>query len=439
MTMFLSPVLPARRRGRILPLLLALAGCAGLLATVALWAQIGGERGIAPVATTSDIEVSGIEVNVQGDNPQDARGKGWQEAQRLAWKQIGGPTVSDSQLQGLVSGIVIEQERIGPRRYIARLGVIFNRQRAGALLGQAGLAAKSPPMLVIPVTYAAGTATTFEIRNDWQRAWAEFQAGGSRIDYVRPSGAGGQSLLINAGQADRRSRYWWRNILDQFSASGVVMPMARLDYQFPGGPVQGEFTARHGPDNRYIDSFTLTAENPEQLPAMLAQAVRRMDAIYAAAFDSGVLGIDPTLSLQGAEMDPALQRLLQLGEQLRAADRQRAAAAPGVAAPAPARTDQNTLAEEADPVAAPTDTATPAVISTITVQFATPDAGSVDATLGAVRAVGGVRGASTRSLALGGTSVMSVQFAGTLPELAAALRAQGFTVQQGGSALSISR
>jgi hypothetical protein len=56
-----------------------------------------------------------------------------------------------------------------------------------------------------------------------------------------------------------------------------------------------------------------------------------------------------------------------------------------------------------------------------------------------VRGVSGVRGASTRSLALGGTSVMSVQFTGTAAELAAALRAQGFTVQQGGSALAISR
>ena len=90
-----------------------------------------GERGIAPVAATSDIEVGGIEVNVQGANPQDAREKGWQEAQRLAWAQIGGPAISDSQLQGLVSAILIEQERIGPRRYIATLGVIFDRQRAG--------------------------------------------------------------------------------------------------------------------------------------------------------------------------------------------------------------------------------------------------------------------------------------------------------------------
>ena len=424
-------------RGRSKPAMLA-AGMAALLVGAALVAQVGGERGIAPVAATNDIEVGGISVDVSAENAQAARQEGWREAQRKAWAQIGGPTVSDSQLQGLVSAIVIEQERVSPRRYIATLGVIFDRQRAGQLLGQAGRAAKSPPMLVIPVSFAAGAATTFEQRNDWQRAWAEFQAGSSRIAYVRPSGAGGQSLLVNFGQTERRSRFWWRNVLDQFSASGVVMPMARLTYLFPGGPVRGEFTARFGPDNRFLDRFTLTAENPEQLPAMLAQAVRQLDQIYTQAFDAGQLGIDPTLSLEGGELDPRFERLLALGEQLRQADRQRAATAAGVAPP-PARTGESVPAESAPPAPAAPETTAPAVVTTITVQFATPNAGSVDATIAAVRGVGGVRGASTRSLALGGTSVMSVQFAGTAAELAAALRAQGFTVQQGGSALAISR
>ena len=72
-------------------------------------------------------------------------------------------------------------------------------------------------------------------------------------------------------------------------------------------------------------------------------------------------------------------------------------------------------------------------------QFSTPDAGAVDASLAAVRSAAGVRGVSTTSLALGGTSVMSVSFAGDLSELAAALRARGFNVSQGANSLSISR
>jgi hypothetical protein len=50
-----------------------------------------------------------------------------------------------------------------------------------------------------------------------------------------------------------------------------------------------------------------------------------------------------------------------------------------------------------------------------------------------------VRGVATSSIAIGGTSVTRVSFAGTLAELAAALRARGWNVTQGANALAISR
>ena len=78
-------------------------------------------------------------------------------------------------------------------------------------------------------------------------------------------------------------------------------------------------------------------------------------------------------------------------------------------------------------------------ISSITVQFVTPDAAAVDAALGAVRGAPGVRGASTSSIAIGGTSVMRVTLAGDIIALAAALRGQGWQVSVGAGALRISR
>ena len=173
-------------------LLLAGAAAIALAGGAALWAQVEGERGIAPVAASDDFEIGGIEVDTRGDNAEAARQAGWLEAQRLAWKKLGGPAIADGQLQSLVSAIVIDQERVGPRRYVATLGVIFDRQRAARLLGEGGERARSAPLLLLPVSVSAGTATLYETRTPWQRAWAEFQAGGSRIDYVRPSGAGGR-------------------------------------------------------------------------------------------------------------------------------------------------------------------------------------------------------------------------------------------------------
>ncbi len=393
-----------------------------------LVAQVAGERGIAPTAASADIEVKGISVDVQGKSAEDARSEGWREAQRKAWERLKGPELSDAQLSGLVSAIVIERERLGPRRYIATLGVVFNRQRASGYLGGAQQAARSAPLLLIPVQESGGAYITFEQRNPWQRAWAEFNPGTSRIDYVRLSGAGGDSLLVNFGQASRRSRTWWRSTLDQYGATDVLMAFARLDHQFPGGPVSGTFTARFGPDNRPLASFTLKADGPDAVPDMLAEAVERMDAIFAGALAQGKLTPDPTLRLgSGGSIDPAIQRLIEIG---RAAQARRAAQAAAMAA-------GNVPQIAAQPVAGvePSEIA----VRSITVQFATPDAGAFDATLGAVRGTGGVRGVGVTSTAIGGTSVMSVSFAGSLEELAAALEARGFTVRRGANALAISR
>jgi hypothetical protein len=403
---------------------------AGLIAAVllalggrALYAQIAGDRGIAAVAASGDIQVGGIEVDVTAKSAEEAREDGWRQAMKLAWKKIDGPAIPDGQLYSLVSSVVIEREQLGPGRYIARLGIVFDRARAGGLLGRGENVQHSAPLLLVPVTFSAGTQTVYEIRNPWQRAWAEYQPGASKIDYVRPTGAGGDSLLLTYGQVGRRSRTWWRNVLDQFGASDVLVAIADLDYSYPGGPVKGTFTARYGPDSEFLQTFTMTAPSQDALPAMLDKAVLRFNAIFEAALDEGRLKPDSTLNLGAPQIDPALQRLIEYGRAAEAQERAREAEAN----PAPV------------PSEAPAATAAPAVISSFSVQFATPNAGAFDASLSAVRATPGVRGAAATSTAIGGTSVMTVSFAGDVNALAAALRARGFTVRQAGAGLAISR
>ena len=394
---------------------------AGLLGA-AVVAQIEGDRGIAPVASTADIEVDGISVNTTGKTGEEARRNGWREATRQAWAKAGGPEMPDGQLESLVSAVVVQNEQIGPKRYIATLGVIFDRTRAGQYIGGPNaIGMRSQPLLTIPVLYSGGVAQVFETRTPWQAAWAQFRAGASPIDYVRPNGGGGDSLLVTAGQASRRSRAWWRTVLDQFGASDVIMPTARLERQWPGGPIKGMFTARYGPDNQVLESFELTAAGPDKLPAMLNQAVARMDAIYTQALVAGTLRVNPTLNADRPELSAQAAALLAAAERVSA--QQEAAAAVAV------------------PGAAPTIAAAPAAEAgaTYTVQFATPDARAVDAALGAVRSIGGVKGAATTSLAMGGISVMRVTYAGSLEELAKDLRGKGYSVVVGSNALSIRR
>ncbi len=407
----------------LLGLSLALAVALAIVGPDRLMAQIEGDRGILPVATSSDIQIGGIEVETTGKDAAEARVNGWKLAQRMGWQMLKGPAMSDSQIEGMVSAVVIEREQIGPRRYVARLGIVFDRQRAGQFLAGNGNStrAHSAPLLVIPVLHSGGTAQTFEVRGPWQKAWAGFRAGASAIDYVRAAGSGGESLILTAGQPGRRSRLWWRNVLAQFGASDVIMPVARLERQWPGGPVRGYFTAQFGPDNTWLASFELTANNEAGLPAMLDQAIQQFDRIYTDALTGGLLTPDATLYSDQQSMDAALSAL-------------DAATQPRPVDATPATASSAAPATQASETAPPPD-----VAATYTVQFASPDAAAVDAALGAVRGAAGVRGAATSSIAIGGTSVMRVTYAGELEALAAALRARGFAVTVGSNALSIRR
>jgi len=384
------------------------------LAAATLVAQMEGERGVPPIASGGDFQVSHVKVDVFAKDADSARTAGWRLAQRRAWQMLwarthggsGAPALSDSQLEGMISGIEIEYEQAGPNRYVATLGVMFDRARTGQLLGVTGSnVVHSPPLLVIPVLWDGGSAVSYERINEWQRAWARFRTGDSAIDYVRVAGSIADPILLNAGQTGRRGRLWWRVLLDQYGAADVVIPIARLDRQYPGGPVTGTFTARYGPDNFLIGSFSLRASNDSAIPQMLDQATQRIDQLYTQALNDGRLRPDPSLIIE----EPVDPNALEIEN----------------AADLPVETlDMPTVA---------------ATTRSYAIQFDTPDVGSVAQGEAAVRSVAGVRSAATSSLALGGTSVMQVSFDGTVDSLRAALAAKGYNVAVSGNTLRIRR
>ena len=314
----------------------------------------------------------------------------------------------DGVLDSIVSSIVVDQEQIGPHRYIAKLGVLFDRERTAGLLGLALFDTRSPPMVVIPVQWSGGVGATFEQRSPWQEAWARYRTSNSDIDYIRPAGTGPDPLLLNVGQAQRPDRAWWRKVLDQYGGDDVLMPTVRLARQWPGGPIVGVFEARHGPDNRLLGSFTLRVSRASALPALLDKGVERMNALYQDALRSGYLHPDPGLVYTPpVTVAPITEEAL------------------GAELP---------LDENGNPIAPQSG-----VTSQISVQFDTPDAGAVGGVEGAVRSVGGVSSATTTSLALGGVSVMAVTYNGTIDSFRAALQARGWQVIGAGSTLRIRR
>jgi hypothetical protein len=384
-----------------------------------LYAQLeGGDRGVPPIDSSNTYEVTGVRVDVTAENADKARYEGWRQAQSLGWKalwssttkrpQSEAPGLSDSVLNTMVAGIIIEEEQIGPKRYIAQLGVLFDRARTGELLGVQGSIRRSAPMLVIPVMLTGSSFQTFESRNEWQKAWARFRTGASPVDYVRQSGAGIDPLLLNVHQARRPGRGWWRLLLDQYGAADILVPEVHLKRLYPGGPAIGTFTARHGPDNQLIGRFTLRVERSALIPKLLDEGVRRIDQAYIGALQDGRLTSDPSLILQEPEVAE------EIAEQI----------------------EQATAATQPPPETGPVPVGAAALFS---VQVDTPTAASVGAAELSVSRVPGVTSALTTSLALGGTSVMRVTYSGNAAQLAAALQAQGWIVQGSGNTLRIAR
>jgi hypothetical protein len=400
--------MPTRRfsgpLGLVAVLLLATSG-----GVVLAQADDGVEQN-SPFDSSGSYEVDGIQVDITAKDANAARYAGWRLAQRKGWQLLsqrlgaGGGSLSDSTLDSVVSGIVVEDEQIGPNRYIARLGVLFSRARAGAMLGVSSQTSRSAPMLLLPIEWSGGARISYEQKTDWQDAWTRYRTSNSAVDYVRPAGTGPDALLLNAGQQTRPGRGWWRTILDQYGASDVLIPVVKLYRQWPGGPVVGVFQARHGPDNKLIAQFSLRVGSGDSLPVLLDAGVKRLDEIYQAA-------------LQNDQLAP---------------DRGLAAGRPMVPTPTPTATATEEVAATSPDQAAVTG-------ATVTIQYDSPSVNSVSAAEAALRGTPGVRSAVTTSLALGGISVMRIAFDADPAVLRAELEERGWIVVGSGTTLRIRR
>jgi hypothetical protein len=384
-------------------LFLVLAGLGG-----ALVAQMeSGERGILPIDSSGTLEITGIKVDVGGKDADTARYAGWRIAQRQGFKALWAqttkrpisqaPNLTDSVLDGLVSSIVVENEQIGPNRYIATLGVLFDRARSAELLGVAGEIRRSAPMLLIPVMVSGGTATGVEIRNPWQRAWAQFRTSQSPIDYVRVSGLGVDPLLVNAAQSRRPGRGWWRNVLDLYGAANILVAEVRLDRLYPGGPAKAQFVGRFGPDGAILGSFELVARNSNDLPRMMSEGVQKMDQLFVQAHSAGLVRGDPDLIIQ-----PPPPEVVELVEE----------AGPAVALPAPT------------------------VVQVLVIERG--DANAVAQSVAQIRGLAGVVWVTQAALPNGNAN-LSVNFRGDAASLGSALSSRGWAVTNRGGVLYVTR
>jgi hypothetical protein len=257
-------------------------------------------------------------------------------------------------------------------------------------------------MLLIPITVTGGTATSVELRNAWQRAWAQHRTSQSSIDYVRVSGLSVDPLLVNAAQTNRPGRGWWRNLVDLYGAADILVAEVMIHRLYPGGPAKARFIGRHGPDNEIIGGFSLTAPNSEAIPAMMALGVRRMDELFSAAHAAGRLVRDPTLDIP--EPPPLPEELVE--------------------------------EEEAKPADRPTGPQqAPAAYQ---VQIRVNNVNSYNFAMAHLRTLPGIEQLIPQSINPSGTSYVLVSYRGSAAALAAALSARGWSTDFGGTIVRMS-
>lgn len=354
-------------------------------------------------AGSSAYAVGGIAVDVAGPNPEAARRAAWRIAQRRAWPilwnrltgqpETAAPGLADGQIDAMVAGIESQGERFSQNRYIARLGVVFDRARASAWLAGRGGLLQSPPMLLLPVMIDGGAATVYEAPTPWRAAWQRYRENVTPIDYVMADGTPADNLLISAGQVHRAERAGWRLLLDHYGTRDVLTAEARLTRAYPGGPVTALFIARHGPDATVLGRFALRS-SAAGLDAMLDQAVRRIDEIYAAALREGRLRADDSIS---GGLDPLVPLGADIGSPL--------------------------AGDESSAMAA----------SAIAIAVVTPDPASAAAAEALLRGLPGASGVVVTSLSIGGTTRLSVAHAGGEAGLAQALDARGWRLDPAGN------
>jgi hypothetical protein len=387
------------QRHRFVAPLLLLIAVLGLSAV--LYGQLeSGDRGLLPIDSSGTLEIGGIHVDVGGPDARTALFAGWRIAQRQGFRSLWAkmhnlpieraPNLPDGTLDQIVSSINVEREQIGPNRYIADLGILFDRARAAEFLGvEDGQVQRSQPMLLVPITISGGTETSVEIRNAWQRAWAQFRTSQSPIDYVRVSGLGVDPMLVNAAQTLRPGRAWWRNIIDLYGAADILVAEVQVQRLYPGGPARARFVGRHGPDSQIVGGFTLTAANSEAIPAMMAQGVQRMDQLFSQALTAGALSRDPSLNQPPPPPMPELPL------------------------------------EQPVAKAANTDNA-------FQIQVSGPDVNMYNFAMAHLRTLTGVTGATPQLINPSGTSYILVKYHGSIAQLAAGLSGRGWIVETSG-------
>jgi hypothetical protein len=178
-----------------------------------MWAQTAAPQ--ARRAPAEAFAIVGVAVEKIGATAAAARAEAMAEGQRQAFQRLmrrlipaGGaervPTPPAARLSDLVRDIEVEDEKVSPGRYSAKITVRFKPEPIRTMLRADNIAfadALSRPVLVVPVFETGGRSVLWDDPNPWREAWNARLPRDGLVPFVVPAGELADLSSLNAEQA----------------------------------------------------------------------------------------------------------------------------------------------------------------------------------------------------------------------------------------------
>jgi hypothetical protein len=212
-------------------------------ALVAVVATLGAMAAAQPRADAAQFTVSPVPVDATAANATAARelaiADGEQRAFRLLIDRMTQPNdrarvpkVTLAQLNDLVQGFEVANERRSGVRYLANYTFHFRPEAVRQFLRQAGVAfAETPskPLIVLPVLHEAGRSVLWDDPNAWREAWANAKnAAAGLVPLVRPLGDLDDVQAIDGDSAAQGDDAGLRAISKRYGDGDILVTQATL-------------------------------------------------------------------------------------------------------------------------------------------------------------------------------------------------------------------
>ncbi|NWH09040.1 MAG: DUF2066 domain-containing protein [Alphaproteobacteria bacterium] len=253
----------------VLSLLMGLAGA---------WAAPGDLYTVAdvPVDATAGSAIEARDIAIA-----NGRVAAWTQLwQRLTpqpeWGKI--PALSSQQLDDMIVGINVANERRSSTRYLANITYTFNEGQVQSILRGSNAsysAAQAEPYLVIPLLVGLEGRKLWGDDNEWANAWRTVNLSGALVPMLVPSGDVEDLAVVNADNATTLGWPEYAPMAIRYEAARVLVAQAVHD-----GANVVVTTSALSPAGRVDQTYTITP-NPmvaEDDAALFARAIGEISA-----------------------------------------------------------------------------------------------------------------------------------------------------------------